>query len=115
MCATDSDDVTTIVPLFKLVKGISSSSAGFSCAALAGIPVSVVKRAEAVADLLRDGDPIPPTPSPLLPLPTSQLSNVFRFNQASQEVYQAFLAVEDWTRCSDEALAQFKSLVCSCY
>jgi DNA mismatch repair ATPase MutS len=112
---TEADDVTTIVPLFKLVKGISSSSAGFSCAALAGVPTPVVKRAETVAEKLRDGSAIAHLPTPLLSLGPSELSSAFRFNARSQEVYRAFLTVDDWANCSDETLTNFKALLCGCY
>lgn len=47
--APQSTTIQTIVPLFKLTKGVASSSDGFSCAVLAGIATPVVQRAECVS------------------------------------------------------------------
>lgn len=41
-----ANTIQTIVPLFKLTKGVASSSDGFSCAVLAGLATPVVQRAE---------------------------------------------------------------------
>jgi hypothetical protein len=51
------DEVT---PLFKLVPGHAASSYGTACAAKAGVPAAVLRRATAVTAALRSNSPILP-------------------------------------------------------
>jgi len=42
----DANDDVPVVPLFKIQRGVATSSEGFSCAILAGVPNAVIGRAK---------------------------------------------------------------------
>ncbi len=137
--ATDGGPaIQTVVPLFKLTKGVASSSDGMSCAVLAGLAVPLIRRAETIAQCHVEGTlPVQPLAKPLIARLKNGSkvvvkgedgkegneedeaaeggeqagANVLRFNAKAQEALEAFLRVEDWTECEEEELAALGALL----
>ena len=126
--SSSSSSIQTIVPLFKLTKGVASSSDGFSCAVLAGLALPLVKRAEHIAHCHVEGTlPVRPLPHPLSLKKVEEGGEeeveeggrergregreVLRFNKEAQEALAAFMRVKDWREEGEEQLQQFVELL----
>jgi len=93
---SESDGNSDAVPLFKLQKGIATTSAGLVCARMAGVTNGVLSRAKEILSATKEGRPVPPIP------------DNFNSNSALQArakvAIRAFLGVDNWTNSSDEEL-----------
>ena len=83
-------------PLFKLMDGVASSSAGLICAKNAGLHPSIIDRAKDIIHILRDRKPIEPA------------KDVVRENnflsQSEVELLEEFLLEEDWANTTDDPI-----------
>ena len=94
---SDEEDA---VPLFQLAEGISKTSAGLVCAKMAQLSNSVVRRAHAIIDSMKNGNTICAIPSAM------------NANSAFQPVAKAtlrhILAVNSWKYASEQELEILK-------
>ena len=89
------------VPLFRLREGgVSRDSYGAACARRVGVPEHVVRRAEQLAALAREGGNRPDEEEPNAAFPRLGPA----VGGALQRVVAEVVAVRDWTAISDVAL-----------
>jgi DNA mismatch repair protein MSH5 len=96
-----------LVPLFKLVCGVATSSDGLACAKLGGLPEPLLHRAREVMDLLQAGKPI--TPAPALQGAGGALA--LGPGSAGHDLLTLFLDTFSFADADEALLAQFKDLV----
>lgn len=106
----DTNDTASedLVPLFKLVPGVATSSDGLACAKLGGLPAPLLARAHEVMGLLEQGKPIHPAASV-----NQGGGGAIGVGPGSvgHDLLTLFLESPAFTDADDAALATFKSLV----
>ena len=88
----DSNEDDNATPLFKLEKGVASSSAGLVCARAAGVNKRVVNRAKEIIAALRDGGQVPPNRDVL---------RAASLTGPSKEAVRMFVGVDSWKTASE--------------
>ncbi|VEU35637.1 unnamed protein product [Pseudo-nitzschia multistriata] len=83
-------------PLFKLEKGVASSSAGLVCAKNAGVSHAVIDRAKEIIQTMRARKFIRP-----LPEATKQ---ILKLVGVEREMLAHFLSVDSWENASDDSI-----------
>jgi DNA mismatch repair protein MSH5 len=89
----DSNEDENATPLFKLEKGVASSSAGLVCARAAGVNKRVVNRAKDIIAALRDGGKVPPD---------REVLRAASLTESSKEAIQVFLGKDSWNTASED-------------
>lgn len=87
------ENETEAAPLFKLIDGVASSSAGLICAKKAGLHPYITERAKAIVQNIREQKGIDPVKDALL--------QEFEPNENQILVLQKFLLVKDWADATD--------------
>jgi DNA mismatch repair ATPase MutS len=107
LCRAPAEDEENLVPLFKLVPGVATSSDGLACARLGGLPNELIERARQVMQNLEKGIPISPVQT------ISNAGGVtHQLDQGTPafDLLQLFLNTSSFTEASDGLIAKFKSL-----
>jgi len=103
----NSQQNNELVPLFKLVCGVATSSDGLACAKLGGLPEPLLHRAQEVMDLLESGKPITPTPE----LQGSCGALALGPGTAGYDLLTLFLDTPKFADAEEALLTQFKIFV----
>lgn len=88
----DSNQDDNATPLFKLEKGVASSSAGLVCARAAGVNKRVLKRAKEIITALRDGGQVPPD---------REVLRAASLKGPPREAVRMFVGEDSWKTASD--------------
>ena len=83
-------------PLFQLMDGVASSSAGLICAQTAGVHASIIDRAKEIIHTLRERKAIEPA--------NDALREINVLSQCEVELLEKFLSVEDWANTTDDLI-----------
>ena len=89
------------VPLFKLEKGVASSSDGLICAKMAGLRPDVLRRSEELLNAIKAGKSVSPLDS---------ASDIVEDGKAVR-VLTEFLEKEDWATASEQEIDSFIKMV----
>jgi DNA mismatch repair protein MSH5 len=89
-----NDDRAT--PLFKLIDGVASSSAGLICAQNAGLHPAIIDRAKEIIQTIRERKTIEPQKDAL---PRDSVPS-----QSEVPMLQTFLSVPDWANATDDLI-----------
>lgn len=89
----DSNDQDSATPLFKLEKGVASSSAGLVCARAAGVNKRVVNRAKDLIAAMRSGGHVPPD---------SQVLRAISLSTPSKEAVRMFIGQDSWKSVGED-------------
>jgi len=101
----ESEGDSDAVPLFRLEKGIATTSAGLACARTAGVTTSVLSRAKEILDATKEGKPVPPIPE--------TLNSNSALQRRAKLAIRAFLSVDNWTTSTDDELFSLEQKVAS--
>lgn len=93
------------IPLFKLVRGVATSSDGLKCAKLGDLPAPILDRAREVMNLLEQGRQIQPSPSV-----HQAYSDPLCVGSVGREFLTMFLETPSFADADDSLLAAFKAL-----
>ena len=99
----DQEDVNTA--LFRLERGVASSSFGIDCARLAGLDEKIVARAKEVLACLEERKPI----EPCLDILREEAER--RVPLAVKQALGYFFSVPDWTKASDQEVLRLIHMV----
>jgi DNA mismatch repair protein MSH5 len=91
------------VPLFKLEKGVASSSAGLVCAKMAGVNKQIVARAGEVLAAMKEGESVKPVPD--------DLNSNSIFQERTKSMLRFFLGMDSWVDDDDLRLLQEKIMM----
>jgi DNA mismatch repair protein MSH5 len=92
----DENDDGDAVPLFKLEKGVATTSAGLVCAKMAGLSNKVLDRSKTILAAMKNENQ-------LQPIAGEQNANSFEQARARVAI-RAFMSVDDWNSASDDEL-----------
>jgi len=97
-----------LVPLFKLVPGVATSSDGLACAKLGGLPAPLLDRAREVMTLLEQGRPIHPVAS----VQSGGGGGILLGpGSVGHDILTLFLETDSFTEAGDGIIGTLKSLV----
>jgi len=99
------DEDEDLVPLFKLIPGVATSSDGLACAKLGGLPAPLIGRAHEIMALLEQGRPITPA------VDVCNGSQTYGPGSAGNQLLCLFLDTLSFNDADDDHLAAFKSLI----
>jgi len=100
-----SDD--ELVPLFKLVPGVATSSDGLACAKLGGLPAPLLDRAREIMELLEQGKPI----TAVAAAGDASGAQALGPGSVGRDILDLFLATPSFASADGALLAKFKGLV----
>jgi DNA mismatch repair protein MSH5 len=89
----ESNEDDNATPLFKLEKGVASSSAGLVCARAAGVNKRVVNRAKEIIAALRNGGQVPPD---------REVHRAASLTGSSKEAIRMFVGNDSWNTASED-------------
>lgn len=98
--------VENLVPLFKLVPGIATSSDGLACAKLGGLPDVLLERAHEIMTLLEQGRPIAPAAA----IKTASAQS-YGPGSIGHELLSLFLETPSFVDAEPGVIAVFKDLI----
>ena len=96
-----------LVPLFKLIPGVATSSDGLACAKLGGLPAPLLARARMVMNTLEQGKPITAADS----VASAGGAQSLAPGSVGSNLLDLFLGTSSFEDVDDSTIGHFKALV----